>query len=460
MKSSSLPALALALAGCGGSLGNGLAPPAATDPNVVLLEGVVGNAYLPSHESAEVAARVRIATNDADQPSRPAINLALAVDTSGSMEGAPIDDARAAALAIVDELEPGDQLAVIVFHSTTEVLVPSTKLTSSNRAGVKAKIARMQARGTTDLAGGLAHAIHQARAGHIPDGINRIVLLGDGVANDGTQLLSLAQSARDAGLSITALGLGLDYDETMLAGIAQMSGGKFHYIDDSSKVAGVFRGELLRIERVVARNATVTFVPGPGVTIREVVGQQVAPAGDGRSAVVHLGDISHGDERDLLLRLEATGGRPGAAVELMDAVLRFEDTVAGAGMLERRVYLSARATDDAAAIEAARDHDVERSLERARAAAAMVQAISMARSGRIDQGQELLERAEAEARRSAKRFGSDAELLRHADSMVQLRDALPAVAPDPIPDASEARASGAGVIRRSHDRAVRTLQGQ
>jgi len=464
----------LAPAGCGGMFGNGKdeTPPgplvAATDPNVVLLEGALSNDLVPADQSSELIARVRVRTGPVEGAERPPINLALAIDTSGSMEGDPIEDARAAALAIVDELEPGDQLAVVVFHSRTEVLVPSTALTADNLAKVKADIGQMKASGTTDMTGGLSAAIQQAAAARKPDGVNRIVLLSDGVPNDETQILPLAQSAGGSGIAITALGLGLDYNETLLAGVAQTSGGTFHYIDDSAKVAGVFKDEVLRLERVVARNATAVFVPGPGVEILEVVGQQAQPSGGNRAIQVALGDISEGDERDLVLRLQVSGRRDGAPIELLDAVLYFQDTVANAGNLERRIYLSAHASGDADQVQAHRDADVERSLERARAAAAMVQAISYARSGQVDQGQQLLDSAQAHARGVAEELG-DQELAAQADSMTKLRSALPAMVPQPTiqtdegmvaPTAAEAPADAPETIRRSHDSAMRTLQGR
>jgi Ca-activated chloride channel family protein len=456
--------LALALVGCGGFFGDGKGAKviAAADPNVVVLEGALGNEYVLTDPTSELIARVRVKTNPVKDGRRPPINLALVVDTSGSMEGDPIDDARAAALAMVDELEPGDQLSVVVFNSQTDVLVPTTKLDAANLDEIKASIGKMKAHGTTDMLGGLGAGLQQAYNGRKPDGVNRIVLLSDGVPNDETQILPLAQNARNSGISITALGLGLDYNETLLANLAQTSGGKFHYIEDSSKVAGVFRDEILRIERVVARNASVTLVPGPGVTISEVVGQQPQATGANRALLVHLGDISEGDERDLVLRLQVTGRRAGSAVELMDAVLRFQDTVANAGSLERRVYLAARSTDDAEQIEQSRNLSVEQSLERARAAGAMVQAISMARSGRVEEGQKLLDTAEASARDAAKRF-DDEQLVRHADSMTELRGALPSLVAQPTPDTPalelEAVEAAPSVIRESHDSAMRTLQG-
>ena len=49
---------------------------------------------------------------------------------------------------------------------------------------------------------------------------------------------------------------------------------------------------------------------------------------------VTLGDMSEGEQRDVIVRLSATGRRPGSVVELLDAVLTFNGTAAGAGQLE------------------------------------------------------------------------------------------------------------------------------
>jgi hypothetical protein len=93
----------------------------------------------------------------------------------------------------------------------------------------------------------------------------------------------------------------------------------------------------------------------------------------------------------------------------------------------------------------------------------MVQAIAMARAGQIEQGQQLLDKAESAARESAKRFEDDETLTGHADSMVELRGALPALAAQPppalTPDDVRAAEAAPSVIRESHDSAVRTLQG-
>ncbi len=445
--------LVLACAGCGG------APPADArphdDPELVVLDGDVGNAYVLAGEPSEVITRLRVSTRAIEGAARPPINLALVVDTSGSMMGEPIDDARDASLALLDALRPEDRLSVVAFHSETEVLLPSTPLTGADLGALRAQIGRMEARGTTDLAGGLRAGLEQLIARFEPRGINRLVLLSDGVPNDPSSILALAQAAGERGIRITALGLGLEYDETLLGQIAQVSNGRFHYVEESARVAEVFRDEVLRFERLLARDMMLELRPGPGVSIEGVVGQPVATSGGG--VQIALGDLSEGEERDVIVRLRAQPRRAGATLELMDAVLRFQDAVVDAGSLERRIFVGARATDVPAEVEGGRNADVEGTAMRMMAAVTTVEAIARAREGEVTAARQLLDQAAARAAAVAEQ-SNDAALRLQVSEMRVLGEALPTVSARSDSPTAEA-AEPASVIRRSHDRAMGVLQG-
>lgn len=457
--------LGASIAGCGGAQTSG----EGDDPEVVVLEGDLGNGFVVAGEASEVISRIRIDTRALENARRPPINLALVVDTSGSMDGAPIGDAREASLQLLDTLRGEDRLSVVVFHSETEVLLPSTQLSGADLGELRRRIGRMEARGTTDLAGGLQAGLEELVRNYEPEGINRLVLLSDGVPNDATSILPLAQAAGERQIRITALGLGLDYDESLLGRIAQQSGGRFHYVEESSAVASVFRDEVLRYERLLARNLTLELRPGPGVRIDGVVGQPTTTASG--AVRVPLGDISEGDHRDVIVRMHADPRRAGAMVELVDAVLTFDDAVQNAGRLERRVFLGARATADDEELEAGRNEDVERAAARMLAAVTTVEAIEHARQGRVEQARAILDRAAREAELLAQQ---DDGLRRQVSEMRVLGHALPSMSPGaaaeapamPAPeddayggeDAPSARPP-AQVIRRAHDSAMDVIQG-
>lgn len=345
--------------------------PAASEPSPIAVKAALGNALVKSGASQSMFARIEVGAAPRSPSARPPVNLVLLVDTSGSMEGKPIADARAASLALLETMSPKDRLSVVSFDSKVDVLLPSTRLDDADLREVRAKIGAMNARGTTDMATGLRRALDQAESAMEKDGVNRIVLLGDGVPNDDAQINSLVAEATLRGISITTMGLGNDYDETLMGRIAQQSGGKFSYVEDSAKVTSFFREEVTRLHRVVAKNAWVELRPGPGVRIKSVIGR---PSGavDGRAMSVQLGDLTYGETNEIVVELATTPAKDGAAVEALDAVVHWYD---GTTEREERTFLGAKATTDEAKIGAAKSKDVADAVSRAQDAAATLKKI-------------------------------------------------------------------------------------
>lgn len=352
--------------------GHGSKMPSGPEASPVALDAALGNKFVKSGASNTLVARIGLAAKKRSVTVRPPVNLALLVDTSGSMEGRAIADARAASLALVGSLAPEDRIAVVVFDSKAEVLLPSTRVNDADMKDLRKKIEAMKATGTTDMASGLKLAIDEVSRTLERDGVNRVVLVGDGVPNDDRQIVPMVTQAAAKGISITALGLGNDYDETLMGRVAQISGGKFFYVEDSTKVASFFAEEVTRLHKVVARHAVLELRPGPGVTVTGVVGRTFY--GLDRGVGVQLGDLSLGEEAEVVVELASTAPKEGANVEVLDAVLKFEDGVGGA-QREERVFVGAKATQDAAWIDKGHVKSVEDAFARAKDAAATLEKI-------------------------------------------------------------------------------------
>jgi Ca-activated chloride channel family protein len=183
--------------------------------------------------------------------------------------------------------------------------------------------------------------------------------------------------ASSQGVSITALGLGNDYDETLMGRIAQQSGGRFFYVDDSNKVASFFSEEVTRLHKVVARHAVLELHPGPGVSVTSVVGRTFT--GLDRGVSLQLGDLSLGEEAEVVVELASGAAKDGANVEVLDAVLRYEDGIGGAEH-EESVFVGAKSTDDAASIAGGQQKVVTDSLARAKDAAMTLERIEVERN--------------------------------------------------------------------------------
>ncbi len=343
----------------------------------VAIEAALSNKLVKANAPAQLVARIGLSTERRTSNVRPPVNVALLVDTSGSMDGRAIEDARAASLALLGSLSNEDRLAVVVFHSKAEVLLPSTRIADANMDELKKKIGAMKAQGTTDMSAGLRMALDQVESNLVSQGVNRVILLGDGVPNDDRTIQGLTSEATSRGVSVTTLGLGNDYDEILMGRIAQQSGGKFSYVEDSSKVASFFKEEVVRLHRVVARNAVLEIDPGPGIVVQGVIGRPTTPVNRGVQVV--LGDLPLGERQEIVVELSSKETKEGSTVEALDAVLRWQDMTTGS-MHEERVFVGAKATADEARIEAGKDQKVLDAAARAKDAAATLTKLEQERN--------------------------------------------------------------------------------
>src|SRR4051812_12045003 len=151
-----------------------------TDP---LIELIPGKRAVCSDAAITLDVLVRITP---PQPEvhfpRPPLNLALVLDRSGSMAmGKKMPFAREASTFAVLQLLATDRVSVTIFDEEIEVLVPGGP--AADKPEVVRRIGRVQPRGSTNLHGGWAEGGRQAEAGLVAGGLNRVLLLSDGLAN-------------------------------------------------------------------------------------------------------------------------------------------------------------------------------------------------------------------------------------------------------------------------------------
>ena len=387
--------------------------------------------------STEMGVRFRITAKALPESQRPPLDLGLVIDTSGSMEGDAIEAVRASAKRLVGKLRDGDRISIVAFDSTARVIVPNTPVTTASRARLEHAIDELQPRGTTALYDGLAAGLQQVLASRFPQGINRIVLLSDGVPNTSAQLPPLVAQIHQYGISVTSLGIGVDYDTTLMTQIARDTGGKFTYIDKPDEVGKVFDQELAKMETIVGRNLTLAIQPGPGVTIEPMPG--LAPAGDGKFYAT-IGDLPAGETRDLMIPIRVAARGDGSTIELVEGVLGFDDVIGSSGHRERDAYVGIHASSDAAKVRAAIAIDLEAARVRSSAAAAILEAMTLARSGQVAAAQKRIAEAIAAVRAAVART-HDASLEQLIEQLSAVGKQLAQVVVQPQPIASGQRNS-------------------
>ena len=183
--------------------------------------------------------RVSLVSSDAT-PSRAQLSVHIVLDTSGSMSGQSIHDARQAAEAVVTKLAPTDDFSMVTFSDSAHVLVGDGPI-GPRRADVLSRIERVEADGGTNISSGLDEGYAEAHDASIPaDAVRIVMLLSDGHANGGdTSPQSLADRAGRAfqdGIQTSSFGLGTDFDAALMSRIADRGAGGYYYLADSTQI--------------------------------------------------------------------------------------------------------------------------------------------------------------------------------------------------------------------------------
>lgn len=162
------------------------------------------------------------------------IEVALVIDTSGSIEGAPLDAAKGAAQGFLRQMKSGTRVVVIGFGDTASVAVPMT----TDAAAAAAAVQGLQAAGETALYDGVALALEQFS----PDAQRSIVVLSDGKDTASVNALEAA-SARLASSGVAFYGVNLqtpESDPAGMAALAEAASGRVIDAADPDALAGVY----------------------------------------------------------------------------------------------------------------------------------------------------------------------------------------------------------------------------
>ena len=252
---------------------------------------------------------------------RPDLNLSLVLDRSGSMQGEKMVRARDAAMFCVDQMLPTDRLSVVTFDDHIDVLFPSEPVT--NKQSMKDLIARVTARGST--------ALHEAwvRGGltvserMLDQGINRVVLITDGLANVGItnteEIVTQAMGLYQRGVSTSTIGIGADFNEDLLMPMAQSGGGNAWHVVEPDDMQRIFQVELEGLIAQFAHTVSLSLIPADGVRIVDMLNDfELTETGRYR-----LPNLQAGSPLDILVELKVGSEEVGTQMRLLDLRLGF-----------------------------------------------------------------------------------------------------------------------------------------
>jgi Ca-activated chloride channel homolog len=187
---------------------------------------------------------------------RPPREITYIIDTSGSMEGVSIAQARDAMLLALDRLRAGDRFNVIEFNSVTHALFTVPMPVDGSTLGQARDFVRgLKARGGTEMKPALDAAFAAPRRDTL---MRQIVFMTDGAVGNENELLALITRKLDDRRLFT-VGIGPAPNTYFMKKAAEAGRGTFTFIGDVREVKEKMSGLIRKIESPVLTDVHVDW---------------------------------------------------------------------------------------------------------------------------------------------------------------------------------------------------------
>jgi Ca-activated chloride channel family protein len=362
---------------------------------------------------------VELAASERPVGEQQPVSLAIALDASGSMEGAKIENAREAAHALIERLAPDDELTLVSYADVATVHLRNFRM-GDDRDEAHAAVDGIEVEGNTCTSCGMLEA-YAVLAEADPERLRRVVVLSDGHANRGyttaADLQGMASYANaEQSIDTSTIGLGRLHNEGNLAAIAEGGRSMYYFLHNSEYLATILDRELVDLHSTVLTELAVRLRPGDGVAF--VGSPNVGLQWSGADVIVPVGQLAVGERRQFLVELSLPEGDMGRAVF---AHAEFRDVAGASYELEASAQLTR--SNDLAEVEGSVDSGVMAQVALLASARLVEQIVTEYEDGNWEQARDTLEAQREQLQSEAALWGS-AELLQEATVLEDLGSTL------------------------------------
>lgn len=220
-------------------------------------------------DDENVLVRVGVQGEIVDDRDRGPAALTFVIDTSGSMDR---DDrlglVKESLSILVDELDDDDTVAIVTYDNSSGIVLEPTSVRDRNE--ILDAIDALRPGGSTNLEAGLRQGYALADDAFRRDGINRVVLASDGVANVGVtdpdQLARMIRDDADRGINLVTVGFGMgNFNDVTMEQLADQGDGFYAYVDTEDEAERLFEDELTSTLLTIAKDAKIQVVFDPEI---------------------------------------------------------------------------------------------------------------------------------------------------------------------------------------------------
>ncbi|HWQ09284.1 MAG TPA: vWA domain-containing protein, partial [Holophaga sp.] len=256
----------------------------------------------------------------------PDLAVLILLDVSGSMFGDKLSLAKVTGLELLRSLKPGDRVGMLLFSDERRWLYDFQP-----DAGIQASpaLGPLSAGGGTDLHPALAEGL--ARLAGQPIKAKHVVLITDGITRP-ADFQPLVEEARRKGISISAMGVGLDANRPLLERLALQTEGRYYPVESVEAVPSLLFQDRMSEARAIFGQGRIPVLAMSGEQVGWVGGMaQYTPiptasvlfadkAGDPL-----LASREQGNRAVLLFASDLHGGYTGEFFASREAVGAFKD---------------------------------------------------------------------------------------------------------------------------------------
>lgn len=255
---------------------------------------------------------------------RPPVGIALVVDRSGSMEGAPLEMVKRCCEYVVQQLRDDDILALIQFDDAAQVIREAAPL--SDRSRVLSQIREIEPGADTNLCDGYLAGARQLVPYALDVRLQRVIVISDGYPSVGvrgpTGIRDEVRALRREGVTTSTIGLGEDIGDFLLREMAEAGQGNHYYAATPEDLLECFEHEMDRVLRLWRRDAVLDFLPVRGVVPR-LTTPHMPELG---VRVWQLPDVALGSEVRAVVRLSVVSRKLDHPEGLLTVVFRGRDS--------------------------------------------------------------------------------------------------------------------------------------
>jgi Ca-activated chloride channel family protein len=241
-----------------------------------------------------------ICRQQADYSTLPPVHLCLVLDRSTSMQGERMDMIKANTAQLLRQLRPQDYCSIVSFSDRAEIVVPPTRIADMGRGDNR--ISLLRPGGGTEMFFGLDLGIGQIQKLDNPKIIKHLILMTDGhTYGDEQACLDLARKAAGEGISISALGIGTEWNDNFLDTLTGYSGSNATFIRSQKDLTTFLKDKLTSLGVVYARGLALNFKSDIDVNLRYAFRLYPETTPLTTQGPIPFGDILFNDHLSVLL---------------------------------------------------------------------------------------------------------------------------------------------------------------